>query len=83
MKRYLKEGDLAHAWASRSGRCSAPPYLVTMNLIRPWYIWPSGLESSSVCVSCLPKVVAYLGRREAISMPSVSFGKLDEDGGCN
>lgn len=73
MNRDLGEGDLVHAWTLRSGRCSTPPYLVTMNLIKPWYIWSSGHGSLRVCVSCLLKVEANLGRR-VVSMPSVSLG---------
>lgn len=63
----MTKGDLVHAWAL-SGRCSAPPYLVIMNLINPWYIWPSGHGSLSVCVSCSLRVESYLGRKDVISL---------------
>ena len=54
--------------------CEAPPYLLAINFTIPWYIWPNGHGSLSVCVSCLLSVVAYLGSRENASMPNVLQG---------
>ena len=54
-------GDPEHIWYINCGRYSTPPYLLAINFTIPWYIWPSGLGSLNVCVSCLLSVVAYLG----------------------
>lgn len=60
----------------RKERYSAPPYLLTTNFTKPWYIHicPSGPKSLSVHVTCSLSVVAYLGRRENISILNVSMG---------
>ena len=34
--RVLAMGDLVHACYFSLGRCSDPPYLATINLVRPW-----------------------------------------------
>ena len=39
--RVLAIRDLVHACCISLGRCNEPPYLATMNLVRPWYMWPS------------------------------------------
>ena len=48
--------------------------LLAINLTIPRYIWSSGLGSLSVYVSCSLNVVAYLGRKENVSMPNVLWG---------
>ena len=45
-------GDFIHACCLSFGRCSEPPYLATINLIRPWYMWPSCPGSFKVWMSC-------------------------------
>ena len=72
MCRVLMVGDLEHTWYFNCGRCTIPPYLLVINFTIPWYIWPNGLGSLSVCVNCSLSVVAYLGSRENASMPNIS-----------
>lgn len=60
IKRVCVVGDLVHAWYFRSMMYLEPLSLVVMNLTNPWYIYPSGHGSLSVCVSCSLSVMAYL-----------------------
>jgi hypothetical protein len=50
-------GDLEHAWYVRFGRLRAPPYLVTICLVSPWYTFPSCLGSLRAWMSCSPMYV--------------------------
>ena len=68
-------GHLEHIWYFNCGRCSTPPHLLVRNFTITWYIWPNGHESLSVCVSCSPSVVAYLGGRDNASMPNEVVGQ--------
>ena len=47
-------GDLMHACCLSLGRCSEPPYLADMYLVRPWYMLPSCPGSLRACISCWP-----------------------------
>ena len=52
--RVFAMGDLIHACCLSLGRCSEPPYLATINLVRLWYIWPNCPGSSKAWMSCWP-----------------------------
>ena len=47
-------GDRMHACCLSLGKCSEPPYLATINLVRPWYMWPSCPGSFKAWMSCWP-----------------------------
>ena len=47
-------GNLVHACSLSLGRSSQPPYLATMYLVRPWYMWPSCPGSLRAWMSCSP-----------------------------
>ena len=51
-KRVLAMGDLVHACCLSLERCSEPPYLATMYLVRPWYMCPSWPGSLRAWMSC-------------------------------
>ena len=51
-KRVLDIGDLVHACCFSLGRCNEPPYLATINLVRPWNMWPNCPGSFRAWMSC-------------------------------
>ena len=53
-KSILATCDLMHACCFSLGRCSEPPYLAAMYLVRPWYMVPSCHGSLKACSSCCP-----------------------------
>ena len=67
-------GDLEQAQLFNCRRRLTPSFLLVIDFIIVWYIWPNRPRSLSVYVSCLLSVVAYLGSRENASMPHISRG---------
>ena len=67
-------GDRIQSWRDMRGRLRDPPFLASMCLVNPLYIFPSRPLSLRALISCSPIHVRYAFLSEKASVPNISCG---------